>query len=301
MTRLGSSSRQYLAALRMLLLFTVLLGVLYPLAVTAVAQVPGLRSRANGSLITQGGQPVGSRVIGQAFTDAKDTPLVQYLQSRPSAAGTGATGYDPTSSGASNLGPESIVDTLSDPKNKQDTGKQSLLSLVCSRSLAVGQLEGADGSRPFCTPGGVGAVLSVFSAGPGYQGRIVRVVSVNEACPTKPFLAEYLGVPVQCATFGQDYTAGRIVPVRGSAPAHPAVPADAVTASGSGLDPNISPAYARLQVARVAKARAVSPKQVLAVISKHTSGRQLGFLGEPTVNVLQVNLDLDRAYPYHHQ
>ncbi len=301
MTRLGSSSRQYLAALRMLLLFTVLLGVLYPLAVTAVAQVPGLRSRANGSLITQGGQPVGSRVIGQAFTDAKDTPLVQYLQSRPSAAGTGATGYDPTSSGASNLGPESIVDTLPDPKNKQDTGKQSLLSLVCSRSLAVGQLEGADGSRPFCTPGGVGAVLSVFSAGPGYQGRIVRVVSVNEACPTKPFLAEYLGVPVQCATFGQDYTAGRIVPVRGSAPAHPAVPADAVTASGSGLDPNISPAYARLQVARVAKARAVSPKQVLAVISKHTSGRQLGFLGEPTLNVLQVNLDLDRAYPYHHQ
>lgn len=299
MARFGSSSRQYLAALRMLLLFTVLLGVLYPLAVTAVAQVPGLRSRANGSLVTQGGRPVGSRVIGQAFTDAKGTPLVQYLQSRPSAAGTGATGYAPTSSGASNLGPESIVDTLPDPKNKQDIGKQSLLSLVCSRSLAVGQLEGVDGSRPFCTPGGAGAVLSVFYAGPGYEGRIVQAISVNDACPAKPFLAEYLGVRVQCATFGQDYTAGRIVPVRGSARAYAAVPANAVTASGSGLDPNISPDYARLQAARVAKARAVSPAQVLAVIAKRTSGRALGFLGEPTVNVLQVNLDLDRAYPYH--
>ncbi len=300
MARFSSTSRQYLAALRMLILFTVLLGVLYPLAVTAVAQVPGLKARADGSLITQGGQPVGSRVIGQAFTDAKDTPLVQYLQSRPSAAGTGATGYDPTSSGASNLGPESVVDTLPDPKQKGDTGKQSLLSLVCGRSLAVGQLEGVDGSRPFCTPGGVGAVLAVFYTGPGYQGGVVRVVSVNEACPAKPFVADYLGVPVQCARFDQDYTAGRIVPVRGSAPAHPAVPADAVTASGSGLDPNISPAYARLQAARVAKARGVSPAEVLQVISRRTSGRPLGFLGEPTVNVLQVNLDLDRAFPYHH-
>ena len=298
MARLGSTSRQYLAALRMLILFTVLLGVLYPLAVTAVAQVPGLKSRADGSLVNRSGQPVGSRVIGQAFTDAKDTALVQYLQSRPSAAGTGATGYDPTSSGASNLGPESIVDTLPDPAKKGDPGKQSLLSLVCSRSLAVGQLEGVDGSRPFCTSGGVGAVLSVFYAGPGYQGRVVRVVSVNEACPAKPFVADYRGVPVQCARFGQDYTAGRIVPVRGRAPARPAVPADAVTASGSGLDPDISPAYARLQAARVAKARGVSTARVLTVIARHTSGRALGFLGEPVVNVLQVNLDLDRDFHY---
>jgi len=299
MARFSSGSRQYVAALRLLIVFTVLLGIVYPLAVTAAAQLPGLKSRADGSLITRDGRPVGSRVIGQAFTDAKDAPLVQYLQSRPSAAGTGATGYDPTSSGASNLGPESIVDTLPDPANKGDAGKQSLLSLVCSRSQAVGQLEGVDGSRPFCTRGGIGAVLSVFHAGPGYQGAILRVVSVNEACPAKPFVADYLGVPVQCATFGQDYTAGRIVPVRGVAPAHPAVPPDAVTASGSGLDPSISPAYARLQVARIAKARAVSPAKVLEVITKRTSGRALGFMGEPTVNVLQVNLDLDRAYPYH--
>ncbi len=298
MARFGSSSRQYLAALRILLLLTVVFGVLYPLAVTAVAQVPGLKSRADGSLITRGGTVVGSRMIGQAFTDAKDNALVQYLQTRPSAAGTGATGYDPTSSGASNLGPESVVDTLPDPAKKGDTGKQSLLSLVCSRSATVGQLEGVDGSRPFCTPGGVGAVLSVFYAGPGYHGPITRVVSVNEACPAKPSLANYHGVPVQCGKFGEDYTAGQSVPVRGNAPAHPLVPADAVTASGSGLDPSISRAYARLQAPRIAKARAVSPAQVLAVVAKRTSGRGLGFFGEPTVNVLQVNLDLDAAYPY---
>jgi K+-transporting ATPase ATPase C chain len=299
MARFTATARQYTAAVRILVLFTVVLGVAYPLAVTAVAQVPGLKSRADGSLVTTGGQVVGSRLIGQPFTDATDNALVQYLQTRPSAAGTGATGYDPTASGASNLGPESVLDTLPDPAKPGDTGKQSLLTQVCTRSQTVGALEGVDGTRPFCTPGGVGAVLAVFSAGPGYQGLLTRVVSVNEACPAQPFLADYRGVAVQCATFEQDYTAGQVVPIRGSAPAHPAVPADAVTASGSGLDPDISPAYARLQAARVAKARGVGLGQVLAVIDKHTSGRDLGFLGEPRVNVLQVNLDLDRSYPYH--
>lgn len=298
MARFSSSIRRYVAALRILLLLTVVFGVLYPLAVTAVAQVPGLKSRADGSLVHRNGAIIGSRLIGQAFTDAKGAALVQYLQSRPSAAGTGATGYDPTSSGASNLGPESVVDTLPDPAQKDDAGKQSLLTLVCSRSLTVGQLEGVDGSRPFCTPGGVGAVLSVFHTGPGYTGPITRVVSVNEACPAKPFLANYQSIAVQCARFGEDYTGGQTVPVRGGVPAHLAVPADAVTASASGLDPNISPTYARLQAPRIAKARAMTMAQVLAVIDKHRSGRGLGFLGEPVVNVLEVNLDLDAGHPY---
>jgi len=298
MARFSSSARRYLAALRILLLLTVVFGALYPLAVTAVAQVPGLKARADGSLVHRGGTVVGSRLIGQAFTDPKGTALVRYLQSRPSAAGTGATGYDPTSSGASNLGPESVVDTLPDPAKKDDPGKQSLLTLVCGRSVAVGQLEGVDGSRPFCTPAGVGAVLAAFHAGPGYRGPVTRVVSVNEACPDKPFLASYQGVAVQCARYGEDYTAAQTVPVRGGAPAHPAVPADAVTASGSGLDPDISPAYARLQAPRIAKARAMTVAQVLAVIDKYRSGRGLGLLGEPVVNVLEVNLDLDATHPY---
>jgi K+-transporting ATPase ATPase C chain len=295
MARFISSLRQHAAALRLLIIFTVILGVLYPLAVTAVAQIPGLKSRANGSLIKSDGKVVGSKLIGQSFTDKDGNPLVQYLQSRPSAAGDG---YDPTASSASNLGPESIVDVLPDPAVKDDAGTQRLLTLVCSRSLAIGKLEGVDGSRPFCTPGGVGAVLAVFYAGPGYQGAVTRAVSVNEACPATPFIATYQGVKVQCAKFGEDYTKGKIVPIRGDAPSHPAVPADAVTASGSGLDPEISPAYATLQAPRIAKARGISTAQVMAVISKYKAGRDLGFLGEARVNVLQVNLALDRSYPF---
>jgi potassium-transporting ATPase KdpC subunit len=87
------------------------------------------------------------------------------------------------------------------------------------------------------------------------------------------------------------------VPIRGAAAANPQVPADAVTASGSGLDPDISPGYADIQIARVAKARHVSPDQIRAVVARYHSGRALGFFGEPSVNVLQVNLQLDRQYP----
>jgi potassium-transporting ATPase KdpC subunit len=75
------------------------------------------------------------------------------------------------------------------------------------------------------------------------------------------------------------------------------IPADAVTASASGLDPHISPANAQAQAARVAKARGASVDQVLEVIARHTEGRTLGILGEPRVNVLELNLDLDRRLP----
>ena len=128
--------------------------------------------------------------------------------------------------------------------------------------MAVGRLEGVDGSRPFCTGSGVGAVLSVI--GPrdarGNVTRPTRVVSVNEPCQSTsaPFVAVYDGVRVECAKYSEDYTIGQIVPIRGAAPADSAVPADAITASGSGLDPHISVAYAELQVGRVARARHAS-------------------------------------------
>ncbi|BBX97826.1 potassium-transporting ATPase subunit C [Mycobacterium lacus] len=301
----GNIIRQHWAALRALLVFTVILGIGYPLLIWLVALVPGLHDNAEGSIITAGGKPVASVLIGQLFTDASGNPLPQYFQSRPSAAGNG---YDPTSSGGSNLGPESVVDTPADPaklaggSSPADAGfKASLLTLVCSRSAAVASLEGVDGSRPFCTGGGVGSVLSVM--GPrdarGYVVHPTRVVSVNEACSTtpRPFLDFYEGVRVECATFGQDYSSGQIVPIRGAARSDPQVPADAVTASASGLDPDISPAYAEIQVARVARARHVTPDQIRQVVRQHRSDRALGFLGETRVNVLQVNLNLDHRYP----
>jgi K+-transporting ATPase ATPase C chain len=79
--------------------------------------------------------------------------------------------------------------------------------------------------------------------------------------------------------------------------AHVAVPIDAVTRSSSGLDPHISPANAALQVARVSHARRFSPDVVRSLVARHTQGRQLGFLGEPRVTVLPLNLELDRTAP----
>ena len=285
--------RQHVAALRALLVFTVILGFAYPIGIWLVAQLPGLQDKADGSLIEVDGQVVGSSLIGQAFTDADGNPLPQYFQSRPSAAGDG---YDPLSTSASNLGPEDIVDTPGDPSLPADDNgaSTSLLSTACGRSVAVGDLEGVSGARPFCTEDGVGAVLSVI--GPrdatGNVTAPTRVVSVNQMCPATPFISTYEGVTVECATFGEDYAAGQIVPIEGTAGAA-AVPADAVTASGSGLDPHISPAYADLQVDRVATARGIAPETVRALVAEHTDGRTLGFMGEPRVNVLQLNLALD--------
>jgi potassium-transporting ATPase KdpC subunit len=304
--KISNTVRQHWAALRALLVFTVIFGFGYPLLIWLVAMLPGLHDKAEGSILTAGGKPVGSKIIGQLFTDASGNPLPKYFQSRPSAAGS--NGYDPTSSSGSNLGPESVVDTPGDPAklaagaSASDAGfKPGLLTQVCSRSAAIGQLESVDGSRPFCTGGGVGSVLSVIGSrdARGYVIHPARVVSVNEPCSTtkQPFLDFYEGVRVECAKFDEDYSNGQIVPIRGAAPENPQVPADAVTASGSGLDPDISPAYADIQVARVAKARHVSPDQVRAVLAQYRSGRDLGFFGEPTVNVLELNLELDHRYP----
>lgn len=229
---------QLLAALRAFLVLSVLLGIGYPLAVLGVSQL-ALRDNANGSRVTVDGQVTGSDLIGQAYLDpATGAALPQFFQSRASNAGDG---YDPTSTAASNLGPEDVTDTPDDPATTEDDSSASLLTQVCTRSVEVGAADGVDGSRPFCGPDGAGT--------PGD---------------------------------------------RGSAGTQAAVPPDAVTASGSGLDPHITPAYARLQVARVAQARGLPTQRVQALVDEHIQGRTLGFLGEPRVNVLRLNLALER-------
>lgn len=191
-------SRQVLAAVRALVVLTVVLGLAYPLLITGIAQVAFPHS-ANRSLVREGGRVVGSELLGQSFSAGK-TPLPQWFQPRPSAAGGG---YDATASSASNLGPEN----------------QDLLALVLRRRAAAAAADGVPPSS---------------------------------------------------------------------------VPADALTASASGLDPDISPDYAREQVARVATARSLPVAEVRALVEKHVQGRQFGFLGEEHVNVLALNLALQR-------
>jgi K+-transporting ATPase ATPase C chain len=94
--KFGNLVRQHWAALRALLVFTVILGFGYPVLIWLVALIPGLHDKAEGSIITAGGKPVGSKLIGQLFTDKDGKPLQRYFQSRPSAGGAG---YDPTATG----------------------------------------------------------------------------------------------------------------------------------------------------------------------------------------------------------
>jgi len=127
MNRLPGFVRQHIAALRGLLVFTVITGIIYPLALLGVAQ--GLfHHRANGSLVTYHGRTVGSSLLCQEFVDAKGNPLVQYFQPRPSAATSGASndyGCNPLYSAASNLGP-------SNPK---------LIALIKQRQAAIAHFD----------------------------------------------------------------------------------------------------------------------------------------------------------------
>jgi K+-transporting ATPase ATPase C chain len=173
-------------ALVLLILLSLLTGLVYPLAVTGIAQA-AFPNQANGSLIEQDGQVVGSALIGQNF--AGDN----YFHSRPSAVG-----YDAAGSGGTNLGATSAA----------------LASDVAARASAL-----SDGAG--------------------------------------------------------------------------AVPGDAATASGSGLDPHISPAFALLQAERVATARGLEVSEVLELVESHIQRPILGIFGEPTVNVLELNLALD--------
>lgn len=180
----------------MLVLMTLVTGVVYPLVVTGIAHMV-FAYTANGSVMERNGKPLGSNLIGQAFTDPK------YFWPRPSA--TSPFPDNPSSSGASNLGPTN----------------PALIDAVRQR------------------------IDALHAADPG-----------------------------------------------NTAP----VPVDLVTASASGVDPDISPAAARYQIARVARIRGMSVDDVTRRVDRATAGRQFGILGEPRVNVLELNLMLDRKW-----
>lgn len=184
-------------ALTLLLAFTALTGVAYPLAVTGLAQAL-FPDQAEGSLLRRDdGTVLGSALIGQPFTRP------EYFWPRPSAAGGG---YDAANSGGANLGPSNAA-------------------LVAAVRERVAALRAANPDAP----------------GP--------------------------------------------------------VPVDLVTASASGLDPHVSPAAALWQVPRVAAARGLHAAEVRRLVEDATEGRALGFLGEPVVNVLRLNLALDARAP----
>ncbi|WP_190082451.1 potassium-transporting ATPase subunit C [Streptomyces longisporoflavus] len=213
----GSTARLLGAGLRALLVLTVICGVVYPLAVTGIAQ--GLfPDKANGSEVRSGGRVVGSELIGQRYDlplkKGQETadPDLKWFQPRPSN-GLGSnrdagvnTRYDLILSGATNLAGDS----------------KDLIADVRAAKAAV--------------------------------------VKDNSTADFK---------------------------VRPSD-----VPAEAVTSSGSGLDPHISPRYAELQVHRVAERNGLAVNQVRKLVDEHVDGRILGFVGEPRVNVLQLNVAL---------
>ena len=233
-------------AFMMMLVMTVLTGLVYPAVVTGIAQVV-FRDQANGSLIVSNGQVVGSRLLGQNFSKP------EFFHPRPSAAGSG---YDPTASGGSNLGPTSAK--LINGTTKIDDKKNEVVDFDGIKDRIVHYCVDNDIAYDSSTP------LNSFKDAQGNLDDVKLIKAFNDEKAPLVFMPK------------------------------PPIPADAVTASASGLDPHISPGNAQAQAARVAKARGVSVEQVQGLIAQYTAGRSLGFLGEPGVNVLELNLALEQ-------
>jgi potassium-transporting ATPase KdpC subunit len=233
----------------MMLVMTIMTGVVYPAIVTVIAQAI-FRDQANGSLIVVEGQVIGSRLIGQTFTKP------EYFHPRPSAAGSG---YDPTASAGSQLGPTSAK--FINGTTKTDDKGTEVVDFPGVKDRIVHYC--VDNDLPYESS----IPLDAFKDA---EGNLDDVKLIHVFSDAKAPLVFTPKTPI---------------------------PADAVMASASGLDPHISPGNAQAQAARVAKARGVSLQQLQPLIAQHTEGRSLGFLGEPHVQVLELNLDLDQRYP----
>ena len=236
-------------AFRMMLVFTVLTGLLYPAAMAGIAKVIFPR-QASGSLVTVNGKVVGSTLIGQNFS--KD----EYFHPRPSAAGNG---YDATASSGTNLGPTSAK--LLRGTTKMDDKKNEVVDFDGISLRLVHYCLDNDIPYESSVP------LDQFKNAKGDLDDVKLIKAFND--DKTPLMFK---------------------------PKSP-IPADAVTASASGLDPHISAANAEIQAGRVATARKASAEQVKQLIAQSTEGADLGFLGEPRVNVLMLNIALDQRFP----
>jgi len=255
--------RQLLTGLLVTISLIVVLGVVYPVVVWGVGRV-AFRYQADGSLVKVDSKVVGSALIGQNFADKDGNPLPRYFQPRPSAAGKG---YDPTSSGGSNLG----------PTNPGLVGFIPGLNTLDLNGNASADNPFASNGDPYCVPvDDKGNPVTTPSQGQTYAKN-----------PDGTYVCSPNTVPERVMAYRK---------LNGLAPGAP-VPVDAVTASGSGLDPDISEANALDQAARVAGARKLSAGVVVALVHRHTTSRAWGVLGEKTVNVLDLNVALDRLSP----
>jgi potassium-transporting ATPase KdpC subunit len=256
---LQSLSRQLGSSILLTVVVAVVVGGLYPLVVWGIGQA-AFRSKADGSLIHRDGTVVGSALVGQAFSNAQGSPLPQYFQPRPSEAGSG---YDGVSSAASNLGP-------SDPR---------LVGFIPGFNT-VGLDGQSSKTNPFATP------ADPYCVPMSPQGKPVISPVPGEKFQMSGgrYVCDPSTVPERTMAYRQFNGLSASVQV----------PVDAVTASASGLDPDISIANADLQAPRVARVRHLPLATVMQLIKQNTTGYVWGFLGEPGVNVLQLNLALDR-------
>jgi K+-transporting ATPase ATPase C chain len=265
--------------LRVSLIATVILTVIccgiYPLIVWGLSQAM-FHDQANGSLITDSsGAIIGSKLIGQSFS------ATRYFHPRPSAAGSG---YDPTSSGGSNLGPTSA-------KLINGTTKPTTMPAPRPTDPPVSGPDAVDydGIKlrlvNYCSENNI--AFELLWVQKDADGRELLTVADK-----KVFITEKGEIDAaKLVTAFNDGT--RALTVK----AGEQIPADAVTASASGLDPHISPENAMMQLNRVADARKMSAQAVKQLIENNTDGRALGFLGEKAVNVLALNLALDQIAP----
>jgi potassium-transporting ATPase KdpC subunit len=256
---LQSMYRQLGSSIMLTIIVAVVLGLIYPVVVWGIGQ-GAWRNKADGSLITQNGKVVGSSLIGQGFSNAAGDPLPQYFQPRPSDAGTG---YVATSSGASNLGPD-------DPR---------LVGFIPGVNT-VGRSGQPSKTNPFAT-----------AADPYCVPMTPQGVPVDEPAPGDKYEMSHGSYVCDPNTIPERTLAYR--QFNGLAPSVN-VPVDAVTASESGLDPDISIANADLQAPRVARVRHLPLSTVMKLIKENTTPYYWGFIGEPGVNVLTLNIALDQ-------